>query len=69
MQPDERDSAYLWDMLDAARTIAKLTAELGKMKAAIKNGDGRQIEKLLETARNKRNKMIAYKMKNKEIIS
>jgi len=49
--------------------IDKITAELGKMKAAIKNGDGKQVEKLLEAARNKRNKMIAYKMKNKEIIS
>ena len=49
--------------------IDRITAELGKMKAAIKNGDGRQIEKLLEAARNKRNEMIAYKMKNKEIIS
>jgi len=28
MQPDERDAAYLWDMLDAARTIIKLTAEM-----------------------------------------
>jgi prephenate dehydrogenase len=49
--------------------IDRITAELGKMKAAIKNGDGKQIEKLLEAARNKRNEMMAYKMKNKEIIS
>ena len=26
MQPDERDAAYLWDMLDAARTIREFTS-------------------------------------------
>src|SRR3546814_10547451 len=25
MQPDERDSGYLWDMLDSARTIQQFT--------------------------------------------
>jgi len=25
MQPEERDAAYLWDMLDAARTIEGFT--------------------------------------------
>jgi prephenate dehydrogenase len=48
--------------------IDKITAELGKMKAAIKNGDRKKIEKLLEAARNKRNEMIKYKMRKKEII-
>jgi len=28
MQPDARDTAYLWDMLDAAQTIVKLTAKM-----------------------------------------
>jgi prephenate dehydrogenase len=48
--------------------IDRITAELGKMKAAIKNGDRKKIEKLLEAARNKRNEMIKYKMRKKEII-
>ena len=48
--------------------IDRITAELGRMKAAIKKGDGRQIEKLLEAARNKRNEKIRYKMRKKEII-
>lgn len=48
--------------------IDKITAELGKMKAAIKNRDRKKIEKLLEAARNKRNEMIKYKMRKKEII-
>lgn len=26
MQPEERDAAYLWDMLDSAQTILKFTA-------------------------------------------
>jgi uncharacterized protein with HEPN domain len=29
MQPDERDAAYLWDMLDAARTIREFTSGVG----------------------------------------
>jgi uncharacterized protein with HEPN domain len=28
MQPDKRDAAYLWDMLDAARTVEQLTSGL-----------------------------------------
>ena len=26
MQPEQRDAAYLWDMLDAARTVEQLTS-------------------------------------------
>jgi len=28
MQPDQRDAAYLWDMLDAARTLEQLISGL-----------------------------------------
>lgn len=28
MKPEERDNAYLWDMLDAARAIRTFTAEI-----------------------------------------
>lgn len=49
--------------------IAKITAELGKLKKAIKSRNRKQIEKLLEAARNKRNALINYKMKMKEMIS
>jgi uncharacterized protein with HEPN domain len=28
MQPDKRDAAYLWDMLDAARTVEQLSSGL-----------------------------------------
>ena len=27
MQPDQRDTAYLWDMLDAARTVEQMTSD------------------------------------------
>jgi len=51
------------------RSIDRITAELGKLKRAIKNGGKKQIEKLLESARNKRSALIKYKMKKKELIS
>ena len=28
MQPDERDAAYLWDMLEAAKTVLDFTRDL-----------------------------------------
>jgi prephenate dehydrogenase len=52
-----------------ARSIDRVTAEFGKLQKAIKNGNKRQIEKLLEAARSKRSALIKYKMKNKELIS
>jgi prephenate dehydrogenase len=50
------------------RSIDKITAELRKLKKAIKSGDKKQIEKLLKAARNKRNALINYKIRKKEII-
>ena len=52
-----------------AGSIDKITAELGKLKKAIKNGNKKQIEKLLKTARSKRSALIKYKIRKKEIIS
>jgi len=49
--------------------IDKITAELEKMKKAIKSQNRRQIEKLLEQAKNKRSALIKYKIKRKELIS
>jgi hypothetical protein len=34
MQPDQRDVAYLWDMLDAARTLEQLSSGLDFTKYA-----------------------------------
>lgn len=50
-------------------SIDRITAELGKLKEAIKSGNKKQIEKMLNAARNKRGAMIKYKIKNKELIS
>ncbi len=52
---------------NTVKGIDKIIAELRKIQKAIKAGDGRQIEKLLETARNKRNTMIKYKMRKREL--
>jgi prephenate dehydrogenase len=54
---------------NVTRNIDKIITELKKLKGAIRGGDRKQIEKLLEAARNKRNTLINYKMKRKEIIS
>jgi prephenate dehydrogenase len=49
------------------RSIDRITAELIKLKKAIKGGSKKQIEKLLNTARNKRSTLI--KLKEKELMS
>lgn len=49
--------------------IDKITTELAKFRKAIKAGNKKQVEKLLESARNKRAAMIKHKIKNKEIVS
>ncbi len=58
----------LTNVNNTTKGIDKLMAELSKLKKAIKNQDKRQIEKLLEAARNKRAVMIKYKIKKKELI-
>lgn len=54
---------------NVTRSIDKITVELRKLKKAIKGGDKQQIEKLLKAARNKRNALIHFKIRKKEIIS
>jgi prephenate dehydrogenase len=51
------------------RSIDRITAEFGKLKKAIKNGSKKQIENLLEKARDKRSALIKYKIRKKELIS
>jgi prephenate dehydrogenase len=48
--------------------IDKTIAELEMLQKAIKKGDRGKLEKLLEAARAKRNAMINYKMKKRELI-
>lgn len=55
MQPEQRDPAYLWDMLDAARTVREFTAGISfaeymadrKLQLAVE----REIEIIGEAAR------------------
>ena len=52
-----------------SKGIDKVIAELTKFKKAIKSENKREIERLLEKAKDKRTKLINYKIKNKEMIS
>lgn len=49
--------------------IDKIVRELLEIKSAIKAEDERRIEKLLEAARDKRNALVKYKLKKKELMS
>ena len=48
MRPDERDVAYLWDMLDAAQRIERLTAGLDYAAFVEDERTSLAIERLLE---------------------
>jgi len=54
---------------NAAKGIDKVTAELGKLKKAIETGNRKQLEKLLDNARDKRGKLIRDKIRAKEMES
>jgi prephenate dehydrogenase len=54
---------------NAVRGIDRIAAELSKFKKAIRERNRRQIERLLEKARDKRSKLIDYKIEQKELIS
>ncbi|MFA5553268.1 MAG: prephenate dehydrogenase/arogenate dehydrogenase family protein [Phycisphaerae bacterium] len=53
---------------NCSKGISKLQAELEKFKKAIEKGRRNKVEKLLETARNKRSELIKHKLKSKELI-
>jgi len=48
MRPEERDAAYLWDMLDAARTIHHLTTGFGGSEYMQDRKLQLAVERLLE---------------------
>ncbi len=52
---------------NTSKGIDTIIAELRKIQKALKAGDQKQVEKLLETARNKRDTMIKYKMSKREL--
>jgi prephenate dehydrogenase len=49
--------------------IDKITAELKKLKKAIKKGDSKELERLLQKAGKKRAELISYKARRKEFES
>jgi prephenate dehydrogenase len=51
-----------------SKGIDRLTKELSRLKKAIRSGDRKRVEKLLESARTKRSKLVKYKMSRKELI-
>jgi prephenate dehydrogenase len=53
---------------NTARGIDRLTAELAKLKKAIRSGDRKKIEKLLDAAKTKRDALVKYKMSRKELM-
>ena len=53
---------------NTSRGIDKIIAELKKLKKAIKSQNKKEIENLLQRARDKRAAMIKYKIKRKELI-
>jgi prephenate dehydrogenase len=59
----------LTNATNTAKAIDKIIVELMKLKKGIRNENRREIEKMLEKARDKRNALIEYKIANKEIIS
>jgi len=54
---------------NVAVSIDRLVRELLKLRKAIKAEDQKQVMALLESARNKRNELIKYKMRKKELES
>jgi prephenate dehydrogenase len=58
----------LSNSVNLGRGIDRLIAELNKLKAAIKAGDQKKVEMLLEKARARRAGLINRKLKRKEIL-
>lgn len=52
---------------NCVKGIDKIIAELQKFKKTIKTGNKKQIQTILEKARDKRNELIRYKVKEKEL--
>jgi len=51
-----------------SRGIDRLTGELSKFKKAVRSGDRKKIQKLLESAVLKRKSFVKYKMSRKELV-
>jgi prephenate dehydrogenase len=60
---------FLTNANNIIKGIDKVTAELLKLKKAVKSQNKKQIENLLDAAGKKRSAMIKYKIKKRELIS
>ena len=59
---------FLTNPTACTQGIDKLIAELERFRTAIQKGDEKQLETLLEQARQKRESLIAYKLERKELF-
>jgi len=48
MQPEQRDAAYLWDMLDAAQTVEQLSGDLNFIQYSDDRRTQLAVERSLE---------------------
>ena len=53
---------------NVTKGIERVILELSKLKGALESGDKGHIDRLLKSARDKRSKLIRYKMKRKELV-
>ena len=53
---------------NTAKSIDRMIKELTRLQKAIKNRNAKEVEKLLQQAREKRTSLINYKMKRKELL-
>jgi prephenate dehydrogenase len=53
---------------NTTRGIDRIIGELSKLKKALKNQNKKQIEAILKAAKRKREALISYKMKRRELI-
>jgi len=60
---------FLTNKANVARGIERMVGELLKLKDAIKGADRAKLEKLLGKARDKRSKLVRYKVRSKELES
>jgi len=53
---------------NVCKGIDRVVGELGKLQKALSSGEGRRVEKLLAGARRKRDSLVSYKLKRRELI-
>jgi len=67
--PGVWSDVLLTNKKNISRGIERVISELLKLKEAVDGGEKKKVEALLEKARSKRDDLMKYKIKEKEIIS